>query len=104
MLPWSNGRAAESCRGQSHNLAGSLQGLDQDPSGREIGSGHIGTELLGGAGRIVDQMGQRGAKLTDIVRRDAGRHSDGNARRAIGEQVRKAGGKDDGLAVLAVIG
>ncbi len=61
-------------------------------------------EFADRAGGLFDQMQERGAELADIMRRDAGRHPDGNARCAIGEQVRKAGGKDDGLAVLAVIG
>ena len=56
------------------------------------------------AGGLFYQMQERGAEFADIMRRDAGRHSDGNARCAVGEQVRKAGGKDDGLAVLTVIG
>ncbi len=61
-------------------------------------------ELAHRAGGLLYQMQQRGAELADIMWRDAGRHSDGDARCAVGEQVRKAGGKDDGLAVLAVIG
>ncbi len=60
-------------------------------------------ELAHRAGGLLDQMQERRAKLADIMRRDAGRHSDGDARCAVGEQVRKAGGKDDGLAVLAII-
>ena len=63
----------------------------------------MGMELADRAGGLLDQMQQRGAELADIMRRDAGRHTDGNTRCAVGEQVRKAGGKDDGLAVLAVI-
>ena len=78
--------------------------LDQDTAGWEIGSGYAATELLDRAGGMVDQIRQCGAKLADIVRRNAGRHADRNARRAVGEQVWKPGGKDDGLAVFAVIG
>ncbi len=61
-------------------------------------------ELADRAGGLLDQMQERGAELADVMRRDAGCHPDGNARCAVGEQVRKAGGKDDGLAVLTVIG
>ena len=49
-------------------------------------------------------MQQRRAQLADIVRRDAGRHADRDPGGAIREQVGKAGGQDDRLAVFAVIG
>jgi hypothetical protein len=47
---------------------------------------------------------QRGANLADIVRRDAGRHADGDAGGAVGEQIGKARRQDHRLAVVAVIG
>ncbi len=85
-------------------LADIFRRLDQHPAGREIRAGDVGAECLDGAGRLVDQMQQCRAQLARIVRRDAGRHADGDARGAIGQQVREAGGQDDRLAVLAVIG
>ena len=48
-------------------------------------------------------MEQRSAQLIDIVRRDVGRHADGNAGRAVGKKVGKRGGKDDGLLIGAVV-
>ena len=42
-------------------------------------------------------MQQRGAQLVDVVRRDAGRHADGDARRAVGQQVREVGRQDHRL-------
>ena len=45
----------------------------------------------------VDQLG-------GVVRRDRGRHADGDAGRAVGQQVREAGRQHDRLFVLAVVG
>ena len=84
-------------------LPNAFRRLDKDAAGREVGSGNAGVELGCCAGGVLDEMQERGAKLADVMRRDAGRHPDGNARCAVGEQVRKAGGQDDRLAVLAVI-
>ena len=46
----------------------------------------------------------RVAQLLRVVRGDAGRHADGDARGAVGQQVREVGGQDDRLGVLAVEG
>ena len=53
---------------------------------------------------IFDQRHQRAAKLAQIVRRDAGRHADGDAGGAIGQKIGKGGGQHHRLFVLAVIG
>ena len=44
------------------------------------------------------------ADLGQIVRRDAGRHADGDALRAVGEQIGEAAGQHDRLRPLAVVG
>ena len=49
-------------------------------------------------------MQRRVAKLGRIVRRDVGRHADGDARRTIGEEVREGAGENHRLLPLAVIG
>jgi hypothetical protein len=85
-------------------LANAFRGLDQNSAGREIRSWDKTCKLTGCAGRILDQVQQRRAQLADIVRRDAGRHPDRDARGAVGKQVGKAARQDDRLAVLAVIG
>ena len=85
-------------------MANVLGGLDQDAAGREIGAGNVGAQRLDSASRLVDQMQQGRAQLAGIVRRDAGRHADGDAGGAIRQQVGKARGQDDRLAVFAVIG
>ena len=61
-------------------------------------------QCLDRRGRIVDQLQQRRAQFAGIVRRDAGRHADGDAGGAVGEQVRKPRRQNDRLVVLAVIG
>ena len=42
-------------------------------------------------------------EFTQVVRRDAGGHADGDAFGAVGEQVREAGGQDGGFLVAAVV-
>ena len=49
-------------------------------------------------------MEQRVADLRQVMRRDAGRHADGDALAAIGEQVGQAAGQHHRLLLLAVIG
>ena len=53
---------------------------------------------------MLDQVQQRDAQLIHVVRRDVGRHADRDARRAVGQQVRKGRRQDLGLLLLAVIG
>jgi hypothetical protein len=53
---------------------------------------------------VVDQV-QRGlAELGGVVGRDRGRHADGDAGGAVGQQVREGAGQDDGLLVLLIVG
>ena len=54
--------------------------------------------------RVVDEMQRRIAQFGGIVRRDRGRHADCDARRTIGEQVRKSAGQNDRLLVFLVVG
>ena len=49
-------------------------------------------------------MQRRVAELGGIVRRDVGRHADGDAGRAVGEQVREGAGQHHRLLPLPVIG
>ena len=55
-----------------------------------------------GVGRL-DQMQQRIAQLAGIVRRDRGRHADGDAGRTVGQQVGKAARQHDRLFRRAVV-
>ncbi len=98
-------------RAQAEAAAAGAIGLDDrgavlhdNAAGREIGAGHEGDELLGCRARMVDQIERGVAQLLGIVRRDRGRHAHGNARRAVGEQVRERRREDDRLLLGAVIG
>ena len=53
---------------------------------------------------MADQVDRGGADLAGVVRRDRGRHADGDAGRAVGQQVGKRAGQHDRLALLAIIG
>ncbi len=77
--------------------------LDQQAAGREVRAFHeIDQGLDARVGR-PDQMQQRIAELAGVVRRDRAGHADGDAGRAIGQQVRKAAGQDDRLLGRAVV-
>ena len=85
-------------------LRDALGRLDQHAAGRKIRARDMANKLVGGAGRVLDQMEQCRTQFGGIVRRDAGRHADCDAGGAIGQQVREAAGQHHRLAVLAVIG
>ena len=88
-------------------LVGVQQGglvLDQLAAGREIRAAQVLQQLLRGGLRVFDQVDGGSADLARVMRRDGGRHADGDAGRAVGQQVREGAGQDDGLAFLAVIG
>jgi hypothetical protein len=78
--------------------------LDQNAARREIRSRHVTQQIRCRGLGIPDQVDRRGTHLAGIVRRYRRRHADGNARRAIGEQIGKRAGQHDRLALLAVIG
>ena len=91
--PW-RGFFVLPARAQAEAAAAGVVGLDgwcrrPRPARRRSGSpGPARTDqLVDRAARVLDQMRQRVAQLADIVRRDAGRHADGDAGGAVGEQV-----------------
>ncbi len=51
--------------------------------------------------RLVDEQDHRLTQLSQIVRRNGRRHPHGNAARAIGQQIGKAAGEDDGRGLYA---
>ena len=53
---------------------------------------------------MLDQVERGVAELGGVVRRDRGRHADGDAGGAVGEQVGEGAGQDDRLVVLVVVG
>ena len=91
-------------------LAGGEVGDDalaagDDAAGGEVGSGNHRDDLLERDARPVDHGADRGDELVEIVRRDVGGHADGDAGRAVHQQVRQRGGQHDGLGGrLLVVG
>ena len=79
--------------------------LDDNPAGREIRPRHHSRRACRPRHlRVLDEVKRRVAELGGIVRRNVGRHADGDAGRAIGEEVGERAGENDGLLVLTVIG
>ncbi len=71
-------------------------------AGREVRPGHVFHELRHGELGIVDQRAAGVDQLAEIVRRDVGRHADGDAARAVGQQV-GIGRRQDGRLLLALV-
>jgi len=79
--------------GAAHDLA----------AGGEVGTGH---DVQQGVVRHVGVVQQRQGRIDDlaqIVRRDIGRHADGDAARAVDQQVRDPARQDDRLQLLFVV-
>ena len=98
-------------RAQAHPAPAGLVGLqqracrlDDHPAGGEVGALHMGHQVGRRAVRLFEQKQTGVDQLAGVVRRDRGRHADGDAGGAVGQQVGIAGGQDDGLGVLAVVG
>ena len=97
-------------RAQAEGAAAGLVGLDdrlarldQDAAGREVRPLHQVDQRLDAGVRRLDQMQQRVAQLAGIVRRDRARHADGDAGRAVGQQVGEAARQHDRLLGRAVV-
>ena len=74
-----------------------------DPAGREIRRRDVLHQLVDRDRRVVE-IGAAGVDdFAEIVRRDVGRHADGDAAAAIDEEVRKAGRQDLRLLLGVVV-
>ena len=60
-------------------------------------------QILGAEVGIVDHRHQRLDDLGQVVRRDVGRHADGDAGAAVDQQLRNGRGQDDRLAQRGVV-
>ena len=58
-----------------------------DAAGREVGAGDVLHQLLDGDVRVVDERDEAAANFAQVVRRDRRGHADGDAARAVHEQV-----------------
>ncbi len=83
-------------------VADALQAHDQR-AGREIGALDVLHQALGRDLGIVDQRDRAGDDLAQVVRRDVRRHADGDAGRAVREQIREARRHDRRHQVLLVV-
>ena len=77
-------------------LVGRVQDL---AAGRKVGPLDVAAQLRAGQLRVVEQLDERRADLAEVVRRDVGRHADGDAGRAVDQQVRDARRQDDRLGL-----
>jgi len=76
---------------------------EDDAAGREIRSRNDVDQLVDAEGGIVDQRHAGVDHLAEIVRRNVGRHADGDAAGAIDQQVRKLRRQNRRLAVAVVV-
>ena len=72
-------------------------------AGREIRAGHDAHELLERRRRIGDQRERGVDDLGRVMRRDVGRHADGDAVGAVDQQVREGGRKNPRLLLALVV-
>ena len=76
---------------------------EDDAAGRKIRSRNDVDEFVDGKRGIVDQRHAGVDHLAEIVRRDVGRHADGDAAGAVDQQVGKFGRQDPRLAIVVVV-
>ena len=100
--PFSAG--AERAAAGDVGLGDRFVGIDDDAAGRKIRPLDPFQKRARFGLRLLDQVQCSVAKLGGIVRRDRGRHADGDALRAVGEQVREAAGQHHRLFAGVVIG
>src|SRR5690606_27124394 len=74
-----------------------------DAGGREIRARDVVHQLADGELGVVDERDAAVDDLAQVVRRNVGRHADGDARAAVDQQVRQAGRQDRGLPLGFVV-
>ena len=72
-------------------------------AGREVGALDVLAEIVRGQLRVFDQGAGGIADLAQVVGRDVGRHADGDAGRAVDQQVGELGRQDRRLFLGAVV-
>jgi hypothetical protein len=76
---------------------------DDEACGREVGAADVLQELADAEVGVVDEGEAGGDQLAEVVRRDVGRHADGDADGAVEQEVRDPGREDRGLELLLVV-
>ena len=80
-----------------------LLGAEDEARSREIGAFDDAHEFLDGGLGIVDEHQRAVDDLDHVVRRDVGRHADGDARGAVDEELREFRGEDGRFFLRAVV-
>lgn len=76
---------------------------EDDAAGREVRAWNNVDQLVDRERRVVDQRHAGVDHLAEIVRRDVGRHADGDAAGAVDQQVREPGRQDRRLLLGIVV-
>ena len=72
-------------------------------AGRKVRALDVAAQLRVAELVVLEQLDERRADLAEVVRRNVGRHADGDAGRAVDQQVRQARRQHDGLGLRAVV-
>ncbi|GAA3101960.1 hypothetical protein GCM10020001_018730 [Nonomuraea salmonea] len=91
-------RAAPGLVGVAHALQ-----PDDLPARRQVGPRHEPHQLVERRVGLLDQVAGGGHDLDEVVRRHVGGHADGDAARAVDQQVGEGRRHDDRLGLLAVV-
>jgi hypothetical protein len=78
-------------------------GAHDEPTGWEVRAGDDLVQLGEGDVGVRDRRDDRVGDLVQVVGRHVGGHADGDAGRAVDEQVREPARQDDGLGLLPVV-
>ena len=74
----------------------------EKPARRKVRPWHLLEKVVQCAIRVLRFEHQRVAEFRQVMGRHVGRHSHGDARRSVGQEVREAGGQNDRLLHLTV--
>ena len=77
--------------------------LDQDAASGKVGAGNEINQFVESHLGVLDQVPQCVAQFAHVVGRDAGRHADGDANGAVGQQVGKTSRQELRLRLLTVV-
>ena len=83
--------------------AANAAAAQNDAAGREVRTGHDIDQIVDRQRRIVDQRDAGVDHFAEIMRRDVGRHADGDAAGAVDQQIWKPRRQDDRLFLVAVV-
>ena len=98
-------RAAQANRAGSGlvDLLQLLGGIEDLAAGRKVRRLDVAAQLHRGQVGVVEQLDERRAHLAEVVRRDVGRHADGDAGGAVDEQVGNPRRQHHRLGARAVV-